>query len=155
MIRCKLFNFLFRVLPFRAFQGILIKHHFEKCPNCMNSLVKAEDARLFLEEEEKAREMVNLWPGISEKLCEVSGEKVRTSFFPKWRWALSAAGLTIFIFTGFLYLNRPGSLAVASEQGLDQQFQINYIKVEEKPAGAYVCEPPDAEMITVWAEILP
>lgn len=157
MIRCKIINFLFRVLPFRAFQGILIKHHFEKCPNCQNSLVKAEDARLFLEleKEEKSSEMVNLWPGISEKLCEGSGEKVRTSFFPKWRWAFVAAGLTIFIFTGFLYLNRPGSLAVASELGLDQQFQINYIKVEEKPAGAYVYELPDAEMITVWAEILP
>lgn len=153
MIRCKIINFLFRVLPFRAFQGILIKHHFEKCPNCQNSLVKAEDARLFLEleKEEKSSEMVNLWPGISEKLCEGSGEKVRTSFFPKWRWAFVAAGLTIFIFIGFLYLNRPGSLT-ASE--LDQ-FQINYIKVEEQPAGTYVYEPQDSELIIVWAEILP
>ncbi len=152
MIRCKLINFLFHVFPFRAFQGMLIKHHFEKCPKCQNSLVKAEDARLFIEKEEKVREMVNLWPGISEKLCESSGEKVRASFFPKWRWAISAAGLTIFIFTGFLYLNRHDSLAVASEQ---DQFQINYIKVEEKPAGTYVYEPEDVEMITVWAEILP
>lgn len=152
MIRCKLINFLFRVLPFRAFQGILIKHHFEKCPNCQNSLVKAEEARLFLEKEEKVREMISLWPGISEKLCEGSGEKVRTSFFPKWRWAISAAGLMIFILTGFLYLNRPSSLAVASEQ---DQFQINYIKVEEQPAGTYVFESQDSEMIIVWAEILP
>ncbi len=152
MIRCKLINFLFRVLPFRAFQGILIKHHFEKCPSCQNSLVKAEDARLFLEKEEKVREIVNLWPAISEKLCEGSGGKIKTPFFPKWRWALSAAGLMLFIFTGFLYLNRPDSLAAASEQ---DQFQINYIKVEEKPAGTYVYESEDVEMITVWAEILP
>ncbi len=151
MIRCNLINLLFRVLPFRAFQGFLIKHHFEKCPNCQNSLVKAEDARLFLEKEEKGREMIKLWPGISEKLCEDNGEKIRISFFPKWRWAMSAAGLTIFIFTGFLYLNRPDSLT-ASEQ---DQFQINYIKVEEQPAGTYVYEPQDSELIIVWAEILP
>lgn len=155
MIRCKIINFLFRVFPVRAFQGILIKHHFEKCADCQNSLVKAEDVQLFLVKEEKASEMVNLWPGISEKLCEGSGRKIRTSFFPKWRWALSAAGLTVFILTGFLYLNRPDSTEMASQKGLDQSFKINYIKVEEKPAEFYVYETQDSEMITVWAEILP
>ncbi len=155
MIRCKIINFLFRVFPVRAFQGILIKHHFEKCADCQNSLVKAEDAQLFLVKEEKASEMVNLWPGINEKLCEGSGEKIRTPFFPKWRWALSAAGLMIFILTGFLYLNRPDSTELASQQGLDQSFKINYIKVEEKPAETYINEPLDSDLITVWAEILP
>ncbi len=155
MIRCKLINFLFRVFPVRAFQGILIKHHFEKCADCQNSLVKAEDARLFLVNEEKVREMVNLWPGINEKLCEGSEGKIRTPFFPKWRRALSAAGLTVFILTGFLYLNRPDSTEIASQQGQDQSFKINYIKVEEKPAEFYVYEEQDSELITVWAEILP
>ncbi len=155
MIRCKLINFLFRVIPFRAFQGVLIKNHFEKCQDCRNSLVKAEDVLLFLVKEEKVHEMVNLWPGIREKLFEGSEGKIRKPFFSKWRWALSAAGLTVFIFTGFLYLNRPDSLAMASQQDQDQSFEINYIKVEEKPAEAYVYEPQDSEMITVWAEILP
>jgi len=155
MIRCRLINFLFRVFPFRAFQGFLIKNHFEKCPDCQNSLVRAEDARLFLVKEEKAREMINLWPGISEKLCEGSGEKLRTPFFLKWRWVLSAAGLAVFIFTGVWYFNRPDSTEMAFQQSLDQAFKINYIKVEEKPAGAYVYEPQDSEMIIVWAEILP
>ncbi len=155
MIRCKLINFLFRVFPFRAFQGFLIKNHFEKCPDCQNSLVKAEDALLFLVKEEKVREMVNLWPGISEKLCEGSREKIRKPFFPKWKWALSAAGLTVFIFTGFLYLNQPDGTEKALQQDQDQSFKINYIKVEEKPAEPYVYEPQDSNMITVWAEILP
>lgn len=155
MIRCKLINFLFRVFAVRVFQSILIKHHFEKCADCQNSLVKAEEARLFLVKEEKALEIVNLWPGISEKLCEDTREKIRTPFFPKWRWALSAAGLTIFILTGFLYLNRPDSTEMASQQGLDQSFKINYIKVEEKPAETYVYETQDSDLITVWAEILP
>jgi len=155
MIRCKFINFLFRVFPVQAFQGFLIKNHFEECPDCQNSLAKLEDAQLFLVKEEKASEMVSLWPGISEKLCEGSGKKIRTSFFPKWRWALSAAGLTIFIFTGFLYLNRPDRIEMALQQDLDQPFKINYIKVEEKPAVPYVYESQDSEMIIVWAEILP
>jgi len=143
------------VFPVRAFQGFLIKNHFEKCPDCQNSLAKLEDARLFLVKEEKASEMVSLWPGISEKLCEGSEKKIRTSFFPKWRWALSAVGLTVFILTGFWHLNRTDSIEMALQQDLDQPFKINYIKVKEKPAGTYVYETPDSEMIIVWAEILP
>ena len=152
MIRCKCINFLFRLFPVRAFQGFLIKNHFEKCEECRNLLAKREDAHLFFVKDEKILEMVNLWPGIREKLSEDSGQKNRTSFFPKWRWALSAASLTVFIFAGFLYLNRNNSIKMALQQ---EQFEINYIKVEEKPAGTYVIEPPDSEVIIVWAEIVP
>ena len=65
---------------------------------------------------------------------------------------MSAASLTVFIFAGFLYLNRNNSIKMALQQ---EQFEINYIKVEEKPAGTYVIEPPDSEVIIVWAEIVP
>jgi hypothetical protein len=155
MIRCKIINFLFRVFPVRAFQGFLIKNHFEKCPDCQNSLAKREEARLFLVKEEQTSEMVNLWPGIREKLCEGSGEKFRTPFIQKWKWALSAAVLAVCILTGLWYLNRSGSTKLAFQQDLDQPFQINYLKVGEKPAGAYVYESQDSEMMFVWAEILP
>ncbi len=155
MIRCKLINSLFRVFPIRAFQGFLINNHFEKCPECQSSLAKLEETRLFLMDEEKTSELVSVWPGICEKLKEGTREKIRISFYPRWRWALSAACLTIFILSGFLYLNRTGSMEMALQQDLDQPFKINYIKVEEKPAALLVNEPSDSEMIHVWAEILP
>ena len=155
MIRCKIINFLFRVFPVRAFQGFLIKNHFEKCPDCQNSLAKREDARLFLVKEEQTGEMVNLWPGIREKLKEGSGEKIRTPFIQKWKWALSAAGLFVFLCTGFWYLNRSGSTKMAFQQDLDQPFQINYLKVGEKSAEPFVYESSDSDMTFVWAEILP
>jgi hypothetical protein len=156
MIPCKFINLLFSVFPVRAFQGFLIKNHFEKCPHCQNSLVKAEELRLIFVKEENAFEMARIWPGIREKLYEGSEGKNRKSFFPRWRWALSSAVLTVLVLTGFLYLNGPDSTKMAFQQDLDQPFQINYIKVEEKPAGTYVYEPEDSEMIFVWAEeILP
>ncbi len=155
MIRCKLINFLFRVFPVRAFQGFLIKNHSEKCSYCQSSLAKREETRLFIPNEEKASELVNLWPGINKTLCEGSPKKNRISFLPRWRWALSAAVLTMFILSGVLYLNRTNSTELALQQDLDQSFKINYIKIEEKPAAPYVYEPNDSEIIHVWAEILP
>lgn len=155
MIRCKLINFLFRVFPIRIFQGFLIEYHFERCPDCQDLLAKREETQPLLVEEEKARELVSLWPGISAQLCKESEVKTRPSFVPKWKWALSAAGLTVLILFGFWSFNRPGSMEMSFEQELDQPFKINYIKVEEMPAGAYVYEPQDSEMIIVWAERLP
>lgn len=155
MIRCKLINLLFRVFPVRAFQGLLIKNHFEICPKCQNSLAKQEEAKLLLVKEEKDSEMALLWPGIREKICEDRGRKSRISFIPRWKWALSLASLAVFVLIGFWYINLSNSTELALQQDLDQPFKINYIKVEEKPAGAYVHEPQDSEMIIVWAEILP
>ncbi|MFC2161636.1 hypothetical protein ACFLRX_08300 [Acidobacteriota bacterium] len=155
MIRCKIINFLFRVFPVRAFQGFLIKTHFEGCQDCQNSLAKLEETRLFFTMKENTDEMINLWPGIRESLSEGSERKFRTPFVQKWKWALSAASLTVLIVTGFWYLNRVNSTEIAFRQDSDQSFQINYLKVREKPAGTYVYEPIDSEMIIVWAEILP
>ncbi len=152
MIRCKIISFLFHVFPIRAFQGFLIKNHFEECPDCQNSLAKIEETRVIFVKEDQTSEMVNLWPGIRKKLCEDSGEKVRTPFIQKWKWALSAAGLTVVVFTGFLYFNQLGRKTMAFQQ---DQFQINYINVGEKPAAPHVYESPDSDMTFVWAEILP
>ena len=155
MIRCKFINLLFRVLFFRAFQSFLIKNHFEKCPDCQNSLAKLEETQLFLVKEKKTDEMVNLWPGIKAELFEDSPRKIRNPFIQRWKWALSAASLTVFILTGFLYLNRTNSSELVFQQDLDQSLKINYLKVGEQPAEPFVSEPQDSEMIIVWAEILP
>ena len=155
MIRCKIINLLFRVFPLRAFQGFLIKNHHEKCPDCQNSLAKIEETRLIVVKEQKSGEQVSLWPGIREKICENSEEKIKTPFILQWKWALSAASLTVFILTGFLYLNRTKSTEMAFQQDLNESLQINFLKVREQPAEPFLYEPQDSEMIIVWAEIIP
>ena len=155
MIRCKVNNLLFRLFPVRSFQGFLIKKHFDHCTECQKTVAKKEEAHLFLVGEEKAGEMVRLWPGINERLGEDKPAKARTVFFPRWRWALSAVALAVIMLTGLWYVNITNQTDLAVQMGGDMPFEINYIKIEEKPAGAFVYEPQDSEMIIVWAEILP
>ncbi|MGD2295500.1 MAG: hypothetical protein PVF22_06655 [Candidatus Aminicenantes bacterium] len=155
MIRCKVINFLFNVFPVKALRGFLIKIHFEKCPDCTESLAEIEETQTLFIPEEKTKDLVNLWPGIKAKLCEVEELKPRPHFWPRWRWALGAAGLTVFLMAGFWLLTGPEGPEMALQSSAEDQLQINYIKVEEKPAGAIVYEPPDSNMVIVWAERTP
>lgn len=155
MIRCKFINFLFAVFPVKAFQGFLIKNHFEKCPRCLESQLLVDEAKALFLSEEEAMDLINVWPGIVPKLCEESAEKVRPSFWLRWRWAMGVAGLALFILVGFWFMQTPDSVELALQAPAEEQLQINYIKVEEKPAGAIVYEPQDSEMIIVWAERTP
>jgi hypothetical protein len=155
MIRCKLINLLFNVFPFKALQGFLIKNHFEKCPDCSKLLAGIEEARPLFFHEDEAEKGANIWPGLRTKICEVEETRVKPSFWLRWRWALGAACLSGFILVGFWFVQRPVDVAMTVQTGPDENLQINFIKVAEKPAGAIVYEPKDSDMIIVWAERTP
>ena len=80
MIGCKFINFLFSVFPFRAFQGFLIKNHFENCPDCKEKLVELEEARtLFLHEEEAKDAFSSIhyqWKADASNIVNADGKKL-------------------------------------------------------------------------------
>ena len=155
MIRCKLYHFLFTVFPVKALQGFLIKNHFEDCPDCKDLLLEPDEARTLFVSEDKAPEMDHVWLKIRRKLCEETTQSPRPSLWPRWKWAAGAIGLALFIFVSFWFIPRPAELDLNLAADTEQKLQINYVKVEEKPAGAIVYEPQDSEMIIVWAERTP
>ena len=117
----------------------------------MEGLVEREEAQTLFGWEEPAGDTIDLWPGIQPRLNETEESRVRSNFVFRWKWAFSAACLSLFILAGFWFVRGPGKVDLASWPGAEEKIQINYLKVEEKPAGAYVFQPQDSEMIFVWA----
>ena len=82
------------------------------------------------------------------------------SFFPEhgtiWFWPGNGikigTRLVIFLMAvGYWTVRKPGEPEVAFRALSEDQIQINFIKVEEKPAGTLIYQPPDSETIYVYA----
>ncbi len=151
MFRCKAINFLFIILPLKCWRDFLIRRHIQECPECQKKLAGVEEVKPFLIQEEEVGGLEGLWPEIKTKLSQEKRKKLRP-LRPRLRWAFRAVGLFVAIAAG-IWLYRIFTLDKSPlKESLVERFQINYIRIEDKPARAFLFQPHDSEMIFVWAE---
>jgi len=151
MFRCKIVDFFFFVLPLKIWRDFLIRHHIQKCPVCQSKMASPEDVKSLLIQGSVGGNLDGLWPAVKAKL---SGERKKEKRFswPRLRWIAGAACLLaaviagIWLYSLFIHEKSP------SKEDLVERFQINYIRIENKPARAFLFQPHDSNMIIIWAE---
>lgn len=151
MLRCKIIDFFFFIIPLKRWRDFLIRCHIQKCPACMNKVASVEETKSLLISEDEVGELLELWPAIKTELKEEK-RKEKFPFRRRWKWAYGLASLlaavVAVIWLYFAFTPDKGS----SKETLVERFQINYIRIENKPARAYLFRPHDSKMIIVWAE---
>jgi len=151
MRRCKLVELAMAVLPFRAWQDVLIRRHFMKCPACRAKLADAEETRSLLISERDVGEIADFWPDV-ESAIKGKPRKAAGPGFGRWARFLRAAGaaaaaaLLVWLFIG------PGGRLVERNELEETDFRLHDIRIEDKPARAYVFQPQDSNIVIVWAE---
>lgn len=155
MFRCKVIDFAIKAFPLKVWQDFLIRYHIQKCQACQARLASVEEVKPFLIQEDEVGSTGHLWPAIEARLGEKRSEKqIVHRPRPRMRWAwtagiaalIAAAVLGVWLYTVLTPAKVPG------DEDLVERFQINYIRVENKPAHAYVYWPQGIEMVIVWAE---
>jgi hypothetical protein len=156
MLRCKTVEFLFAALPIGAWRDILIRKHIDACPECRKKLLSREEARsLFVGPIDPGE-----WSGLRLRLYSLTtnpaarpepagnGNPARL-----WRWASCAAMLLVLAAAGFWLLREAGrDVPFADRIGPPDRFELDYIRVDGRPAAAYIYQPQGADIIIVWAE---
>lgn len=151
MLRCKIVDFLFFIIPLKRWRDFLIRRHFQKCPVCQDKVASSEEVKSLLINEGKVGELLELWPAVEKELKE-GKRKERFPMRRRLKWAygaaslLAAAAAVIWLYFAITPDSGP------SKETLVERFQINYIKIGNKPARAYLFRPHDSKMIIVWAE---
>lgn len=151
MYRCKLTYFFFKIFPFKIWQGFLIRHHIQGCPFCQKELAATEEVKPFLIQESEVDVPESFWPAVKAEL-EKKEKKKRLIFRPRWRWATAAAGLAVVIALGVWLIFLVSPVKGPMKQRLVERFQINYIRIEDKPAKAYLYALKEPKMVFIWAE---
>lgn len=147
MIKCKLVNFLFSFIPLKRWQSFLISHHLQRCPFCQKKMASLDEARSLFIKENEIENIPSLWPEVRMKLRE-AGIKERYGR-RRLAWIAGAAGLLAIAALIWLFIS-PGRNAL--KERMAERFQINYIRVGNGAARAYVFKPYDSNMIFIWPE---
>jgi hypothetical protein len=102
-------------------------------------------------EEERGTELTEeTWVDLKHRLSREEKEP-RIPFVSRWRWALSTVGLLLVIVVGIWIFRGDLTRKSVTETESGDQFQINYIEVENKPVTPFLFWPQDADMTIIWA----
>lgn len=129
----------------------MIRLHIQKCPLCQKKIASLEEAKLFLTQESDIGEMEGLWPAVKKRLG-AEEKKERHLFWPRWRWTAGAAAVIVAVVVGFWFYSAFLRDKTVTEENMVEKFQINYIRIEKKPAQTYIYWPQESDMVLVWAE---
>ena len=151
MFKCKLINILFYIFPLKIWQDFLIRSHFEHCCSCQQKIASKEEVKTILAGESQTDSPDRFWLKIKLRLAQPE-MKAKFAFRPWLKWAAATAlmAAAVISFLWIYSLKTPAKNASGQNQG--KRFQINYLKVENKPACVFIYKPQDSAMIIVWAE---
>ena len=151
MYLCKITHFFFKVLPIRVWQDFLFRRHIRDCPSCQEEMVTAEEAKYLLIQEDEMNLTGSIWQAVKAGLGTAQRKK-RYLYRPSWGWAAATAGILVIIGLGLWVLFSGFPTKVPVEQTLVERFQIKYLRIEDKPAKAYLYTVSEPKMVFVWAE---
>jgi hypothetical protein len=151
MSRCKIFEFAFSLVPLKKWQDFLIRFHMEKCSICQKTLISREDVQGITIQENQCGDSDSQWDGFEEKVRETRSDKQQV-LSPRWSWAYGMAVVLVLGAAAIWFVSSPQFRKNRIEDSLNGHFRINYMRIENKPAQAYLFQPQDSHMIIVWAQ---
>lgn len=151
MMQCKIVDFFYFIFPLKRWRDFLIRIHIQKCSLCQTRLAGVEDVKSVLIQENEVGNLEGLWPSVRRKLNKEEREE-RRIYKPRWRWAFAVAVFLVVVISGIWFYHIFTPKKSPSGEELVERFQINYIRIEEKPASAFLFQPKDSDMIFVWTE---
>jgi hypothetical protein len=156
MSLCKTVELFYALIPWKPWQGLLIRIHIEKCPRCQAGLAGRDAVERLLVQEKGLEIDRPLWTGGESALREDSGRErnkgrvVQQPVMRRWGWAVATAVLLVLI-AGFFLLKDFRTEEAASAAAVPARFELEYVRVGGQPASTVVYQPQGSDMIIVWA----
>ena len=158
MSLCKIVELVYVLIPWKPWQGLLIRLHIEKCPRCQECLASRESVGSLLVQERGVDIGRPLWTGVESALREDLGkegkkDKDREAWSPagrRWGWAV-AAGVLLVLIAGFILFREFRPQEAASAAAVPARFELEYVRVGGLPANTVIYQPQGSDMIIVWA----
>jgi len=154
---CKFCKLLYRLIPGKRIQSILIKKHIANCSQCQKEI---EEASSLIKETSIVPNWIeateNLWPQIKQKIYarEEKAEKHRRkygiSLHGKWRWAMAfvflalVIGLVVLIHKNFFTRTSIEETYLTKEK---PRITIKYAEIKGKKAKPCIYQTPNASFI--------
>lgn len=153
---CKLYKFLFRVVPVNAWKVRIMDNHLSICPECGEQIGEIKELLVSLED---TKALPDLWPGLQKKIPgDETGNRVpepshHRPVFHKWQWAAAAAILLLMAVLIPLTFG-PGAGPDTGTDGeeTDNRVVVESVKVNDRAAGIIYFNSKDPDKLIVWVK---
>lgn len=137
-----------RLLPFRSGLSSRLRRHLEQCGECQGRMADIREARAATISKNDLGRVDDFWPRFALGLERPKSGK---HFGAKlsWSWALGTAGLLALAIVGLFFLV-PSSRQEVLSSGV--KLRVDYVKIYEEPAQAFIFQTQDANSTFVWVE---
>jgi len=99
----------------------------------------------------EAEDIEEAWRALKAKFSDKK-EKKQVFFWPRLRWIAGVASVFAVVAVGVWLFFSYAPHKSPQEKDVGERFRINYIRVENKPAKAFLFRPHGSKMIIIWAE---
>lgn len=154
-MKCKLYKFLFRVLPIPAWQAFLMEKHLCVCPHCREETAAEDQIKALPVSPGEAKTLPDLWPYVHRHIEEPPRKaKPGIAFFPGWQWKTAAVGLLLLLAVVFspFYLEKKQSPTPGIDGGTPDKVVVKSVKIGSEAAKFYFFESKDPDKLIVWAQ---
>jgi hypothetical protein len=137
-----------KLLPFRSGLSSRLRRHLEQCPECQERMASIQEARAATVSRNELGQVKDFWPRFALSLKSPrAGESFGIGW--RWSWALGLAGFLALAIVG-LFFFAPSSSREVLSSGV--KLRVNYVRMYEEPAQAFIFQTQDANSTFVWVE---
>jgi len=151
MQKTKLVEFLVWVLPIKSIQDYLIRRYLLTDEVYSRKIAGLDEVRGILMDSGELKEIPSLWPKVRNELRSYR-EPRSSGMRSGLRWAIQGLGLCLVLVLGIWMIRHPQSERSSTAEAHTGSFQVQSIRLENKPATAFLFRPNDSKFIMVWAE---
>lgn len=139
---CRIYTFLYKIIPLKSFQHFLIRKHFSWCARCgLDENLDDQIKNLFQPSFDWIKQEDILWPRILADFepRTIRKEETRRRILPQpvWQWALAGLAFVCLIGLYIILLQVPDRQQLAQNR-VHHRMKITYAKIKGKDAKSYV-----------------
>jgi hypothetical protein len=148
MGECRRIRVFSSLIPFNRWRTSWIKSHLSKCESCQEDLATSDEGKAVTIGRDDIALQKDLWPQFAKDLEERKQPKEDLRR-PAWQWIIGTAAAMVVVFGIVMVMTHSPP---ERDQYSAANLVINYVKIYEEPAQAFIFQTQDTNRTFIWVE---
>ena len=156
-MKCKIYKFLYKVIPVNMLRSYLITKHFSRCNDCSAELADETTIAGILIGPGKTTGEMDLWAGIQRDIFSLQKNKQPKpgktfARVRKWQLGLSGALILLILIIVPSLLKKSSGTDPETAGIINSEIVVKSLRIDKQPVRSYFFQSADANKIIVWVQ---
>ena len=154
MRACRGIEFVSRLLPIRAWKGIILERHMSRCASCRAKLAIQDEAKLYVIEPCAVTSTDSIWTAVKTGIQEAAGGPRRRFVLAAkvWKIAACVAAAAALVYLAILVAKPTRSISLRPNEAIVEDFRLDSAEAWGKPVSAMIYQARDSHISIIWVK---